>query len=85
MERKKAVYEIACKNNLIIMEDDPYYYLQFGATRVPSYLSLDTQGRVLRFDSFSKILSSGAAYPPPPRVILTRTPYIFPQAFAWVS
>ena len=27
--------------------------------REPSLLSLDTDGRVLRFDSFSKILSSG--------------------------
>lgn len=27
---------------------------------IPSYFSLDTDGRVLRFDSFSKILSAGA-------------------------
>ncbi|OBZ66192.1 hypothetical protein A0H81_13800 [Grifola frondosa] len=43
---------------------DPYYYLYFGnAPRVPSYFSLELQqpevGRVLRFDSLSKILSSG--------------------------
>lgn len=25
----------------------------------PSFLSMDTEGRVLRFDSFSKVLSSG--------------------------
>ena len=27
--------------------------------RTPSYLSIDVDGRVLRFDSFSKLLSSG--------------------------
>lgn len=26
-ERKKEIYQIACKHNLIILEDDPYYYL----------------------------------------------------------
>jgi len=58
LDRKRAVYSIAQKNNLIILEDDPYYYLQFGE-KTPSLLSLDTDGRVLRFDSFSKIISSG--------------------------
>ena len=43
------------------MEDDPYFYLQFEEKhlRPPSLFSLDTEGRVIRFDSFSKILSSG--------------------------
>ncbi len=44
--------------------DDPYYYLYFGnAPRPPSYFSLELElpevGRVIRFDSLSKILSSG--------------------------
>lgn len=43
--------------------DDPYYYLYYGtAARVPSYFALETEHdtrRVLRFDSMSKILSSG--------------------------
>ena len=30
-----------------------------GEERVPSFLSMDEDGRVLRFDSFSKVLSSG--------------------------
>ncbi|PPQ71676.1 hypothetical protein CVT24_007829 [Panaeolus cyanescens] len=47
-----------------IISDDPYYYLYYGkAARPPSYFSLEEQtgevGRVLRFDSFSKILSGG--------------------------
>ena len=26
-KRKKEIYALACKHNLIILEDDPYYYL----------------------------------------------------------
>lgn len=44
--------------------DDPYYYLYFGsAPRPPSYFALERDqpevGRVVRFDSLSKVLSSG--------------------------
>jgi len=60
-DRRKKIYDLCCEHNLLVLEDDPYFYLQFqkGADRPPSFLSLDTQGRVVRFDSFSKILSSG--------------------------
>ncbi|CDS03913.1 hypothetical protein LRAMOSA06868 [Lichtheimia ramosa] len=59
LERKKKTYAIAQKYDLIIVEDDPYYYLQFDENRTPSYLSMDVDGRILRLDSMSKILSSG--------------------------
>ncbi|CAO3619078.1 unnamed protein product [Cunninghamella echinulata] len=59
LERKKQIYSICQKFDILILEDDPYYYLQFREERTPSYLSLDTDSRVLRFDSLSKILSSG--------------------------
>ncbi|KAI9243992.1 pyridoxal phosphate-dependent transferase [Sporodiniella umbellata] len=59
LQRKKDVYAICQKHDLLIFEDDPYYYLQFKSPRVPSYLSIDTDGRVIRFDSMSKVLSSG--------------------------
>lgn len=44
--------------------DDAYYYLYYGsAPRPPSYFALELEevevGRVLRFDSLSKILSGG--------------------------
>ncbi|WAR23604.1 AADAT-like protein [Mya arenaria] len=45
MERKKEIYSLAQKYNLI-----PY---------VSSLLSMDVDGRVVRFDSFSKLISSG--------------------------
>ncbi|XP_064617176.1 kynurenine/alpha-aminoadipate aminotransferase, mitochondrial-like [Liolophura sinensis] len=59
LKRKEKIYKIAQTYDLVILEDDPYFYLQFNKPRVPSFLSLDTDGRVLRFDSFSKVLSSG--------------------------
>lgn len=57
-ERKQTIYKICQEHNLIILEDDPYYYIQFGDASA-SYFSLDTDGRVLRFDSLSKIISAG--------------------------
>jgi len=57
--RRKEIYAIASEYNLIILEDDPYFFLQYLPNRPSSFLSLDTEGRVLRFDSFSKVLSSG--------------------------
>ncbi|KAJ8306399.1 hypothetical protein KUTeg_016944 [Tegillarca granosa] len=54
LDRKKRIYEIAREYDLIILEDDPYFYIQFNKPRVPSFLSMDTDGRV-----FSKLLSSG--------------------------
>ncbi|XP_059501024.1 kynurenine/alpha-aminoadipate aminotransferase, mitochondrial isoform X2 [Stegostoma tigrinum] len=58
-DRKQKVYQIARKYDLLIIEDDPYYFLQFEKPWAPSFLSLDVDGRVIRTDSFSKILSSG--------------------------
>ncbi|XP_065345612.1 kynurenine/alpha-aminoadipate aminotransferase, mitochondrial-like [Cloeon dipterum] len=58
-ERKKEIYDIACEFNLVILEDDPYYFLHFEEKDPVSFLSMDRESRVLRFDSFSKILSSG--------------------------
>ena len=54
VERRNEIYQLCCDYNLLLLEDDPYYYLQFGDkdTRPPSFLSLDTQGRVLRSPLF---------------------------------
>ncbi|KAF5112424.1 hypothetical protein DV495_004773 [Geotrichum candidum] len=78
-ERRRAVYKLAQKYDFIIVEDEPYYFLQmdeyveksdrtpdnldkhsFIKTLVSSYISLDTEGRVVRLDSFSKVLAPGA-------------------------
>ncbi|KAF5342197.1 hypothetical protein D9611_001983 [Ephemerocybe angulata] len=65
LERRKEVLQLAKEHNFLILEDDPYFYLYYGtAPRYPSYFNLEETylgetGRVLRFDSFSKILSAG--------------------------
>jgi aromatic amino acid aminotransferase I / 2-aminoadipate transaminase len=88
-QRRRQIYTLAQKHDLIILEDEPYYFLQMpprqrqrqaGRTKppnaaasdsesgtqdflvslLPTLLSLDTDGRVLRLDSFSKVLVPGA-------------------------
>lgn len=80
LPRRQAIYRVAQKHDIFIVEDDPYYFIQmpvyqpgatttttlvtsveeYAKTLVPSYLRLDTDGRVLRMDSFSKIIAPGA-------------------------
>lgn len=95
--RRKEIYALCSKYDVIIIEDDPYWYLQFpSAARleasarnlvpppppsnvfsaypytktkssgypfldslIPSYLSVDTEGRVVRLDTFSKTVAPG--------------------------
>ncbi|OWB55878.1 transaminase activity protein [[Candida] boidinii] len=79
LETKKKVYELACKHDFIILEDDPYGYLfmppyndseestpikmltndEFIDSIYPSYLKIDTTGRVIRAETFSKVFSPG--------------------------
>lgn len=84
LQRRKEIYAVAEKHDLYIIEDEPYFFLQFETEKnvtsgylngsssstsgaiesflyaiVPSYLSLDVSGRVLRLDSTSKILAPG--------------------------
>ncbi len=58
-EKRKAVYELACKYDFIILEDDPYGELRFAGENVPSIKSLDTEGRVIYSSTFSKLISPG--------------------------
>jgi len=74
------VYAVAQKHDLVIIEDEPYYFLQmdpykgpgaspvpppsthdeFLQALVPSFVRLDVDGRVVRLDSFSKVLAPGS-------------------------
>ncbi|KAJ5176880.1 uncharacterized protein N7482_002757 [Penicillium canariense] len=95
IERRKEIYALCQKYDVIIVEDEPYWNLQFpsayemeahyrGASTeptpynrnynddgkssgyafldslVPSYLSIDTEGRVVRLDTFSKSVAPGS-------------------------
>ncbi|KAI4257751.1 MAG: hypothetical protein LQ352_001526 [Teloschistes flavicans] len=93
--RRKDIYALCSKYDIIIVEDDPYWYLQYPSANpsamanrrnpassnrlasspssntapssgypfldslVPSYLSVDTEGRVVRLDTFSKTVAPG--------------------------
>ncbi|KAL4977104.1 pyridoxal phosphate-dependent transferase [Aspergillus desertorum] len=94
VERRKQIYAICQKYDVIIVEDDPYWNLQYPSAQgmqakyrnpsvnpaltkrnynvggrssgyefldslVPSYLSVDTDGRVVRLDTFSKTIAPG--------------------------
>lgn len=91
VQRRKDIYALCCKYDIIIVEDDPYWYLQYPSAAaeeaksrdfeppakmesykptkssgyefldslVPSYLSMDTEGRVIRLDTFSKTIAPG--------------------------
>jgi kynurenine/2-aminoadipate aminotransferase len=73
--RREELYHIAQEHDLLILEDDPYWHLQLKpykgksavdtsasttpSENVKSLFSMDTDGRVVRFDSLSKVVSSG--------------------------
>lgn len=59
LEKRKAIYEVAVKHGIMIIEDNPYGELRFAGEDVPTIKSLDTEGIVLYSSSFSKILSAG--------------------------
>lgn len=79
VERRKQIYTLAQKHDIIILEDEPYYYLQMDAYEgkpeaadkaftneqfvkelIPSFLSMDVDGRVIRMDSLSKVVAPGS-------------------------
>ncbi len=77
--RRTEIYALCVKYDIIIVEDDPYWYLQYPSSSrssvtpkpakssgfeyldslIPSYLSLDYEGRVVRLDTFSKTVAPG--------------------------
>jgi len=93
LERRKEIYAVCSRYDVIIIEDDPYWYLQYPSAEtgealsrglpvpspkpaaqpkpckssgydyldslVPSFLSIDVDGRVVRLDTFSKTIAPG--------------------------
>mmetsp|Transcript_36983 Transcript_36983/g.98532 ORF Transcript_36983/g.98532 Transcript_36983/m.98532 type:complete len:428 (-) Transcript_36983:285-1568(-) len=72
-ERAQEVYEIARLFDFLIVEDDAYYFLHHGANEAtngqvcssagpsfpPTFIGMDTDSRVIRLDSFSKVMAAG--------------------------
>ncbi len=64
LERRKAVLEMAVKHQTLIVEDDPYGDLYFGAAPPPSLLNLSatvpgSRDLLVHCGSLSKVLSPG--------------------------
>lgn len=59
LNRRKEIYEIAKKYDLLIYEDDPYGEIRFAGEEVPSFKSIDVDGRVVFAGSYSKVMSAG--------------------------
>ena len=59
LERRKEIYAIAKKYNLLILEDDPYGEIRFKGEDVPTFKSIDDAGIVIYVGSYSKTLSAG--------------------------
>lgn len=59
MEKRRALYALAQRYDVLILEDNPYFELRYSGEYVPPLKSIDTEGRVLFAGSLSKILSPG--------------------------
>ena len=59
LEKRKAVYDLAKKYGLLILEDNPYGDLRVSGEEVPSIKSFDEDGIVIYAGSFSKLLAPG--------------------------
>ncbi len=59
IEKRKRILELAEKYDFLIYEDNPYGELRFSGEEIPTLKSLDKQGRVIYFGSYSKVLAPG--------------------------
>ena len=59
LEKRQAVYELAKKYGVLIIEDNPYGDLRFRGEFLPNIKSFDTDGIVIYAGSFSKVISPG--------------------------
>ena len=59
LEKRRAIYDLCLKYNIIILEDNPYGTLRFKGKTIPTLKSIDTEGIVVYCASLSKIISPG--------------------------
>lgn len=58
-EKRRAIYALAKRYGVMILEDNPYGELRYFGEDIPTIKSMDTEGLVIYCSSFSKILSPG--------------------------
>lgn len=59
LERRKRMYELAVRHNVVILEDSPYFELRYSGADIPTIKSLDKTGHVLFVGSYSKVFAPG--------------------------
>jgi 2-aminoadipate transaminase len=59
LERRQRLLELANEWNLVVIEDAIYNPFLYDGDPVPSLWSLDTEGRVMQSDAFSKTIMPG--------------------------
>lgn len=59
LEKRKAMYALAKKYNIIILEDNPYSDTRFAGKELPTIKSFDEDGLVIYAGTFSKVISPG--------------------------
>lgn len=59
LAKRKALYKLAKKYEVLILEDNPYGDLRVSGEDIPNIKSFDEDGIVIYCGSFSKILSPG--------------------------
>ena len=57
LAKRQAIYALAQRYDLMILEDDPYGELRYEGDSLPPLKSMDTDGRVVYGGSFSKTMA----------------------------
>ena len=58
-ERRRALYDVAVRYDLVIVEDDPYGKLRYRGSAIAPIKSFDSDGRVVYLSTFSKTVAPG--------------------------
>lgn len=58
-ERRRAIYDLALRHRLVVVEDDPYGKLRYRGTEIPPVAALDHEGLVLYISTVSKTITPG--------------------------
>lgn len=74
LEKRKAVYALAKKYGVLVLEDNPYGELRYSGEALPSIKSMDKDGIVMYAGSFSKVISPGmrVAYAIGPKAVIQK-------------
>ncbi len=59
IENRKQIAEITAKNNVVVIEDDPYSRLRFSGEAVPAMKQYDVGENIVYLTSFSKVCAPG--------------------------